>query len=303
LRVGVAAGLGLIVRGFGLGFAAILDANVQGDTVLSTRGDVTFTVGFMAGYAHRFQFSDSFDLRVGALLRPMFRIDAPVTVSALLGALSGGGIDPMALLDKLYARYGTGIGIDVGAIVGLGPFSVGLSITDLFDTRFNYRQTTFRTLYDEFMDGDDQALPDGEELGKDDPLYAVPMDVRLGAAFHPNLGGLSFLFDPTIHLEIGNVLTVARKARIAAQKDEEYTVRLGDIAAIGAEIRLLRILAVRAGYYQGAFSAGLGAHLLFLDANVAAYIAPKAGVDVGSGDSAFSDFGDIGLTAEIALRF
>jgi len=299
LSVGVAAGLGLIVKGFGLGAATVLDVNVEGVTVMTTRGDATLTVGFMAGYAHEFKFSDSFGLKVGGLLRPMFRVNAPVRVSALLGGLGSDGFDAMGLLDTLYANYGTGIGIDVGAILGVGPFSVGLSVTDLFDTRFNYQSSSLRTLYETFLA--EQTLPAGSELPAS-VKHVIPMDVRVGAAFHPDLGGFSFLIDPTVHVEIGNFLTLARKAKMAKDAGQDFTVRVGDIAAFGAEVRLLRFLKVRAGYYQGAISAGIGAKLLFLDANVAAYIAPGTGSQLTQ-DTGIAELGDVGVTAEFALRF
>jgi hypothetical protein len=300
LHVGVAAGLGLIVKGFGLGVATVFDANVEGNTVMTTAGDATLTLGFMAGYAHEFKFSDSFGLKVGGLLRPMFRVNAPVGVSALLGGLGGpNGFDAMGLLNTLYANYGTGIGIDVGAILGVGPFSVGLSVTDLFDTRFNYRASSFRTLYETLLA--DQTLPAGDALPAT-VTHVIPMDVRVGAAFHPDLGGFSFLIDPTVHLEIGNFLTLARKAKMAKDAGQEFTVRVGDIAAFGAEVRLLRFLKVRAGYYQGAISAGIGAKLLFLDVNVAAYIAPGTGSQLTQ-DTGIAELGDVGVTAEFALRF
>ena len=295
LRFGTSAGLGLIVKGFGLGVAAILDASVQGDTILQTTGDATLTLGFMAGYALELKLSDHIGLKVGGLLRPMFRVTAPVRVSGLLSAFApGGGFDAMGVLDTLLAYYGTGLGIDVGAILGVGPFSVGLAVTDLFDTRFNYQASTFRRLYDSLLQS--QSLPTGDSVTA---KHVIPMDVRVGAAFHPDLGVLSFLIDPTVHMEIGNFLTLAR--RVAS--GEHLTVRLGDIAAFGAEVRILRFLKLRAGYYQGALSAGIGAKLLFIDANVAAYVAPKNGTSVGLSSAGLSNLGDVGITAELALRF
>ena len=292
IRVGVAAGLGLIVRGFGLGFASILDVSVAGDTIVQTAGEATMTLGLMAGYAHEFKLSDSIGLKVGGLLRPMFRVNALVEATALLNGFATGTFDAASLLDSLYANYGTGIGIDVGAILGIGPFGIGLSVTDLFDTRFNYHSSSFGDLYASVIDT--QSLPAGVEVTE--ARHVIPMDVRVGASFHPNLGKLSFLIDPTIHMEVGNFLTLARKAKMAADAGRPFAVRIGDIAAFGAEVRLLRFLAVRAGYYQGALSAGLGAHLLFLDVNVAAYVVPGTGTDLSS-------MGEVGVSAELAIRF
>lgn len=298
-RAGIAAGLGLIIKGFGLGVSTIFDATVEGNSILSTKGDATFTVGFMAGYAHEFKFTDSIGLKVGGLLRPMFRMNSPVAVSGVLNAFStSGAFNVDGLIDTLFARYGTGIGIDLGAILAVGPFNVGLAVSDLFDTRFNYQQTSLRDLYEGITAGG--SLPEGTT--DETVRYVIPMDVRVGASFHPDLGALSFLIDPSVHLQIGNFLTVAREAKAAADNGEDYVASFGDLVAFGAEVRFLRILAVRAGYYQGAISAGLGAHLLFLDANVSAYVAPKANADLGNAGG-LSDLGDVGLTAELAIRF
>jgi hypothetical protein len=130
------------------------------------------------------------------------------------------------------------------------------------------------------------------------------MDIRLGASFHPDLGGFSFLIDPTIHAEVANFLTLWREARMAKEAGETYTVYLGDVLAFGAEVRLLRFLKLRAGYYRGNVSLGVGAKLLFLDANVAAYIGPKArGQQIVVDETGVGNLGSVGLTAEIALRF
>lgn len=299
LRVGVAAGVGLIVKGFGLGMAAIVDADVAGTSVMATSGDATATIGFMAGYAHDFKLSDRMGLKVGGLLRPMFRVNAPLRVSALIGGLGPDGFDYMALLDTLYANYGTGVGIDLGAIMYVGPFSVGLTVTDLFDTRFNYRSSDFVTMISTLES--QQTLPVGSALPATEK-HVIPMDVRVGAAFHPDLGGLSFLIDPTIHAEVANFLPLARKVRQARDEGRDITINVGDVVAFGAEVRLLRFLKLRAGYYQGAVSAGIGAKLLFLDANVAAYIAPGTGSEL-TGDETLAELGDVGVTAEFAIRF
>lgn len=300
LRVGFSAGLGLIVKGFGLGFATIFDADVEGSSILTTTGDATLTVGFMAGYAHQFRFTDNLSLKVGGLLRPMFRINAPLKLTGLFDAMGsmGGSFDAMGLLDTMLGSYGTALGIDVGAILGIGPFSIGLSVNDLFDTRFNYRSSGLRELYETLVAT--QRLPAGTELA--DEKHVIPMDMRLGASFHPDLGRLSFIIDPTIHAQVGNFLTVAREAKAARDARRDYPVAVGDIVAFGAELRLLRVLALRAGYYQGAISAGIGAHLLFLDANVAAYIAPGTGSSLTT-ETQLGQLGDIGVAFELALRF
>ncbi len=305
LRAGTAVSIGLIVKGFGLGFSTIVDANLYGTTVMTAKGEATVTAGFMAGYAHEFGLGDM-NLKVGALVRPMFRVKAPVSASSLMSALATPGaggepeFDPMALLGQIGTYYGTALGIDVGGIFEIGPFAVGLSITDLFDTRFNYQMAGFMDIYDSIMET--QSLPEGVPV--EDVRFVIPMDIRVGGSFHPDLGKLSFLIDPTVHFEVAHFVPLLREAQLARDEGKEITVRVGDVIAVGAEVRLFRILALRAGYYQGNLSAGVGAHLLFLDVNVGAYVGPKdpnAAIELS--ESGTRNVGNIGLTAEVAIRF
>ena len=64
----------------------------------------------------------------------------------------------------------------------------------------------------------------------------------------------------------------------------------------------LRILALRAGYYQGTLSAGMGAHLFFLDLNAAMYVRREDRTIPWNIKNLLGNLGDSGLTVELALR-
>jgi hypothetical protein len=298
--VGASSGLGLIARGFGLGFATVLDAGLQGDNLLNSEGTATLTVGFMTGYAHQFGIG-GMNLKVGGVIRPMLRLRTGMTGADLAGFLMAGGEgegEPaegeegrsfLSLFPDAY--YGTGIGLDVGAILEMGGLSVGLAIQDLFGTRFNYQRSSLAYVWETF--NATQSLPqDGEVV--ETPEYVIPMEVTAGVSFHPDLGPLSFLIDPTVHADLQNVVAVMEKRADPA-----------DLIHVGAEVKVFRFISLRAGFSRGYMTAGLGAKLLFLDVNVAAFAegSPEdlSGLEDPEGFD-FRTFGNMGITAEIAIR-
>jgi hypothetical protein len=107
------------------------------------------------------------------------------------------------------------------------------------------------------------------------------MSVHAGAEFHPDLGGLSFLIDPSVHAEY--VMT--------SGVDSSFWTNLH----LGAEVRVLRMLRLRAGLNQGYTTLGVGLKLLFLEAHVA-YFGREMGSYAGARQNQ-------GVTAEVALRF
>ncbi len=115
--------------------------------------------------------------------------------------------------------------------------------------------------------------------------YKIPMQGTLGISFHPDLGGLSFLFDPTVSLDYQHVFY---------SQPENQTSFLSGIHA-GTEIKVLKFLKVRAGINQGYVTAGVGAKLLFLDVN-ASYFTREMGRFAGQQPNQ-------GFTMEAAIRF
>ena len=145
LGVGSSLGIGYIGQGFGLGAVLILDSSLYGQTLLGVTGDLTATLGFIGGLSLPFDLGGSRRYHVGADIRPMIRMHTPVTNStavAVLTALTSGG-DIGSALSSATTVYGSGIGLDLGAIAELGWFSLGLSIRDLGGTQFNYASNTF----------------------------------------------------------------------------------------------------------------------------------------------------------------
>jgi hypothetical protein len=276
---GAAAGIGYVGRGLGLGVALMMDSYLYGDTAMDATGDITVTLGFVAGLALPVRLL-GMKLNLGADFRPLVRVRAPVdyqTVFDVLDALQNGG-DPLAALNGVSALHGFGIGLDLGAIAELGSFSLGLSVRDFLGTRFSYAQSTTGDILNALQSSGN--FPNGEPVSGE---FAIPMNVSLGAAWHPDLGGLRAVFDPVIHADLQDVIGVIQDGR------SPWT-----LLHIGAEVELLSFLKLRAGLNQGYLTLGGGLKLLLLDINVALFTR-EAGKHLG-------DRPNSGLTIEGAVR-
>ena len=274
IRAGMNTGFGIVKKGFGFGMSLNADALFAGETVLNTAGGVSATAAVTAGYALTlFDF-----LKVGAAVRPMYRAYSSISGAAIIDGLQAGDIASSLSSNAVF--HGWGIGFDAGAIASFGPFNIGLALTDIGGTRLQFVQNSWTDMYDALAGGTE--LPAGGDVTD---TYIVPMDVSLGASFHPDLGGLSVIIDPTVSVEVSDAVNTL------ASGD---TIEPLDIFKFGASARLLRFIDVRAGYYAGYVSAGLGADLLFFNVNVAGFM--KANQQTVG-------YADYGVSAEVAFRF
>lgn len=260
---GIHAGIGFVKSGIGLGVSFIMDSYLYGeDAIDNLTGNVHMTLGFILGYAYAFTFHN-LTLSIGGDIRPMARVFVPVTNELALDifdSYAAGGTDLFGVLADSSALYGFGIGFDAGAIVQFGDFKFGCSVRDLGGTHFDYRESTF----DEVMDSlaDSGIFP--ENGTKPDAIYKIPMNISAGVSYHPDLGDISKIIDPQIHLDfqdIGNVILDGKSLLL--------------LPHLGCEASLFDILTVRGGFAEGNFSAGLGINILFLDLNLAYFTGEK----------------------------
>jgi hypothetical protein len=273
-EVGANIGISFITGGFGLGAFGLVSGSFDGDSILSTSGTLEVTGAGVIGYAHTFDIG-SLDLHVGADLRPMYKYKTPFAPSDLIKGMIRGEMPSIDLLLNAPGFVATTVGIDLGAIVDLGPLSVGMAVKDLFNTRYEWSAHNIN------------GITSGGLLPADDGIVSesiTPMSINIGASFHPDFGKLSILLDPVFHVDIRNVAFV-----------KEYYDAFNPLELLnfGAEITVLRILNARAGFNGGYFTGGVGVDLPFLEAQVAAV------VDATS----FEEIANFGLSAEIALRF
>ncbi len=283
LKVGAMAGLGWAGKGIGLGAFFNTELSLRGDNLLFATGKAYNTISFVGGIGLNFG-----KLSVGAAVRPTILSYTVVEPYPILQSFLFGDGNTELSVASIFANqiiYGTGIAIDAGALYDIGPFTIGLSVKDLFGTSFNYRQTDINTFLAAVQQG---GLPDGTALTEEQEAnsWKIPMKISAGAQFHPDLGFFRYIFDPRISLDIVDVTRALR-----AHKAGEFNPL--EMIHFGAEVKLLSLLKVRAGYYGGYISGGVGLKLLFIDVNAAV---------AGDFDSA-GNFSNIGGSIEAAIRF
>lgn len=279
--IGASAGIGYVGNGLGLGMMIIEDSYLYGPDLLGAQGDLTATVGFIGGLSVPIDVL-GFKLHVGGDIRPMIRVHSPISnivANGVLTALADGN-DLLSPLNSADALYGVGIGLDLGAIAELGWFTFGLSVRDLGGTQFKYNKSTFGTFSSTF--GSSLSFSGGSSVTGD--KYVIPMNVGLGAAFHPDLGAVRHWVDPSITIDLQD---------LAGVMDGSYSIWYGLHG--GAEFKLLNMFTLRAGLNQGYLTFGTGVKLLVLDLNFALFT-QELGAHLGDRPRA-------GASLDVAIRW
>jgi hypothetical protein len=291
--VGASAGIGYVGRGLGLGATFTVDSFFKGDTFpLGIEGDITAESAFIGGYAFTIH-PWGLDWHIGADVKFLSRVHAPLKTQDMSGILNGVLNAPeegdpdydedanpiMDALNGVNALNGFGFGIDLGTMVEMGNFSVGLSMRDLFGTKLNYNLNELGGILDTYPN-----LP----VDSDDPdfagEYVIPMNVSLGFGWDPDPKFLKLFFDPMFHVEISDLFGTY-------YDDATFWTKFH----AGTEIKVLRFIRLRAGIDQGYYTAGLGLKLLFLEAHAALFTKEMGNY---AGDEPAS-----GASVEVAFRF
>jgi hypothetical protein len=282
--LGASTGIAYAAKGLGLGMVIVTDSYFWGPTLLGMSGDITATVGFMGGMSFPIE-AGPFMIHIGGTLRPMVRIHALLPNAdalAFFSSLQAG--DPiLTALNAADAVYGVGVALDLGAIAEMGWFTFGLSIRDLGGTVFNYSLDDFGTISAVF--GSELRLPPGTPVTD---RYVIPMNVSLGVAFHPVFGTFNKWLDPTIHVDLTDMVNVISGA-VAGDAS------IWNMVHLGTELRLLSVLSAWAGLNQGYFTFGAGLDLFVLEVNMSVFTR-ELGRYLGDRSSS-------GATLEVAIRF
>lgn len=282
----------LVTRGIGVGLAADFDLYGRGNTLLGTSVAGAYTLGAVAGYSLPIRDLlgvDGLNLYVGANVRYMLRTEIPSLGLSDLSSLLAGGDDSGDATEEsasltLDILTGSGLAFDAGVIAELGAFTVGLSMRDIGGTQMAYSEVTGFDVASGASDLATFAAIDGAtELDPEVEAYVIPMQIAAGASFNPNLGPLSFIIDPTVHVEYRDTLY--------AERDPSVWTKLH----LGTEVRLFRFLRARAGINQGYLTGGVGLKLLFLEVQAAAF-----GREIGNYAGSRPN---TGFTVEAAIRF
>jgi hypothetical protein len=281
--IGASMGIAYAAKGLGLGMAIVTDSYFWGPTLFGMSGDVTATIGFMGGMSFPLQAGPML-IHVGGTLRPMVRIHVLLPNAdavAMFTALQAGDT-LMTALGSADAVYGVGVAMDVGAIAELGWFTFGLSIHDVGGTVFNYSTDDFATLAAVF--GSELRLPPGSTVTD---RYVIPMDVSFGVAFHPVFGSFNKILDPTIHVDLTDMIDAIGGA-ITGDSSAWAMVH------VGVELQIVRVFSLWAGLNQGYLTFGTGIDLYVVEIN-ASMFTRELGRFIGDRPSS-------GITLEVAIR-
>lgn len=292
LKAGATVGIGYLGKGFALGLFTQVDAGIytpEGKSILSATGRVTNTITLLGGLG--FNLWDGFSL--GFSVRPTIigyanisPIDIMAQVVPGLGGTQSGDMFSTIFSNGIYKGFY--VGVDVGALWDVGPFTFGLVVKDLIPYQLTYSRYDNPMFYWQDLGNfkSAQAVSDS---------YQVPWGkINLGFSWHPDLGNLSKLIDPRISVDLHDALGFLRYS----DTDIHNTLHKWnwlDLINVGAEVNLFGFMALRGGFNQGAWTAGLGLRLFVLDINTAFSARYKDGF------SSLSDFSEVGFSFEIAL--
>lgn len=262
--IGANINTGIAVVGKGLGLAVIADVDSygRGDNALGTEIDAVGTLAVIAGLSFNPKLGP-LSIHIGGDIRYMHRVKMVDVGIIDLMDIQNSGIPVLS---------GDALAIDLGTIIEMGPLSLGVSVRDVGGTKFVYKSEN----------ASDYGQGYEIEVSED---YRIPMQINTGIGYHPDLGALAFLIDPTFNFEYQHVF----------YQDPDNTPSFWTGVHAGTEIRVLRFLKLRAGINQGYITAGVGAKLLFLDINMAYFtreMGEYAGVEPNSG-----------MSLEVAFRF
>jgi hypothetical protein len=277
---GAAMGAGYVGSGIGLGAFLVTDSFLSGATLADAQGEASATAALVLGLSVPLKIM-GITVHAGGDVRPMVRIRGllqggagPALVSAIADQQ-----DLLTAIASSQALYGLGVALDLGVIAEMAGLSIGLSVRDVGGTTFNYTQASVgqvRTALETAL-----RFPSGTAPQES---YTVPMDVSAGVALHPELGSVSSLIDPVVHVDVQDIVG------LAAGRGMPWTHMHA-----GLQATLVSTFTLRAGLNQGYFTAGVGVHFFFLDLN-AAFFTREMGAQQWESPGS-------GASLEIAARF
>jgi len=276
--IGTALGIGYVGNGIGIGLEAGFDSYLYGPTFpLGLEGEINSRITLPVGYAHPFEIGPV-TLAVGGTLRPTIRVSSFVdsdTAADLITTFTGvdtgetetgtGDESEDDIFETLTALNGWGVAFDTGLIARYRAFSLGIQARNLFNTQMDYSDNSFQEIIDAAGKGGLPAKPeDSSDPAYVSDTYVIPTELSFGAAWQPDLGDYSFIFDPEIHGQLTDPFGFT-------DVDPEFPRSFWTRIHLGTEMTFLRFFDLRFGINQGYFTAGAGLDLSFLEIHFAMY--------------------------------
>lgn len=237
---------GYVGDGLGFGFFNSTDLTIETQGTLPT---ITTTMHenmkFVGGYAFAIPLPPSLqstlDFGLSLNVSAQGRVVSTQAISTLISSA-----DPAFLLTAPFDLF-VGIGLDAGILYTWNKtISVGV---------------VGRNLYAPVMKNAYAKLTDFGVTSPTLSYGATPLDLSAGILYSPNLGVLErYITKLKIMLDYNDILDFATHPVTATNP----VLHVG----IGVEVVMLQILALRAGFNEGYFSAGLGLNLTFFSLNL-----------------------------------
>jgi hypothetical protein len=240
---------GYIGEGLGFGIYSNSYSTISSSGPLTVKADIGSEVILTGGYAMRIPLplSETHALDAGMLLKGTFRGELSFEESAL--NIMNIGLDTLTTEPFSFI---TGIGVDLGLRYSYkNMITVGLVGRDVYSP-------TLHNVYTNINDFAAGANPTSQLNG------IVPFALDLGLMYSPDFESKNlFISDVKLYLDYKDTLDFWLYPELAVNP----FLHIG----IGAEISMLSILNVRAGFNQGLLSAGLGLDLYYFKMNLAMF--------------------------------
>ncbi|MBT3273787.1 MAG: hypothetical protein HN368_11560 [Spirochaetales bacterium] len=243
---------GYLGRGLGFGFFNTTDIEFSSKSPLTITGTAREQVTLAGGYAFRIPLAEGTNsLDIGFLLKGSLRGEVEITKTLLELPDLFTSISFDTVTDEPFL-FTTGMGIDAGIRFAFSDvFSFGIVGKDLYTPTMSQSYPTVNS----FIDG----------TGTPVLSYGlVPLDLTAGLMFSPRLGRIGqFINELAFMADYSDILDFLTHPATARNPILH--------ASLGAELRMLEILMLRAGFNDGLFAAGLGIDLSIVGIHIAMY--------------------------------
>lgn len=242
--------------GGGMGFGVLNETQLTIQSIGAADLEIRVGERFLlrGGYSIPIGLPDSWDseLTVGLGVKGFVRGDSVIATSTITLPSLVDDFSPALLTDSPFELV-TGIGLDVGLRYSWRDLlSAALTVDNLYSPVAVSSYTTLKG----FLDST-------EVVGS--PSYeAIPQEFSLGFGFTPTLGSVGrYVRDLTLLLDYEDIFDFWLDPGNA----ENIILKFG----IGAEATFLEVLAVRAGFSEGLYAAGIGVDLGITTLNASMY--------------------------------
>ncbi|MEW5814739.1 MAG: hypothetical protein AB1798_04985 [Spirochaetota bacterium] len=244
---------GYVGKGLGFGFFNTSEVTFASSAAFTLTATLREQLVLCGGYAFHIPFPESTrsSLDFGVLLKGSLRGESVITKSLLELPALFSSISVNTVLNQPFS-FISAIGFDAGVRFSFKEvLTFGLAARDIFTPTLRNSYTTLQN----FLDNVETPVKTNG---------IIPLDLSFGVLFSPKLGSVErYITDLKLMLDYSDILDFITHKATARNP----LLHIG----FGAEIVLLELFSLRAGFYDGLFAAGLGMNLTFFTLNAAMF--------------------------------